>query len=156
MMVPLLPARLLRRLVANEDGVAAVEFGALIPIFALILICTADFGLGFHTKMQVQTAAQAGAAYAISRGYNGSGITSAITGATHATSIQAEPAPQQFCGCATGTSTTVVTCGTSCPGGAPSGTYVRASARATYTTLLPYPGLPTSFDFTAQSTVRIQ
>src|SRR5947209_4776361 len=91
-----------RRLLGSDcnAGLAAVEFAFLAPLFALAIVCTADLGLGIYRKMQVQTAAQAGAAYAATRGFNATAIANAVTSATSAATIQAQPAPVQYCGCA--------------------------------------------------------
>jgi hypothetical protein len=82
-------------------------------------------------------------------------MSNAVTSATSFAGISASPAPSQFCGCPASTGVTVVACSSTCSG-APVGTYVTASAQATYTTLLTYPLLPKTYTFTAQSTVRIQ
>jgi Flp pilus assembly protein TadG len=149
----------MRRLLGRDNctaGVAAVEFALIAPLLALSIICTVDLGLGIYRKMQVQNAAQAGAEYAVTHGFTASGITTATMSATSYSSIQASPAPAQFCGCASATGVASATCGSTCTGGAAAGTYVTVSAQSTYTTLLPYPMLPSSYALTAQSTVRIQ
>ena len=46
--------------------------------------------------------------------------------------------------------------GTTCPGGALAATYVTVSAQMTYNTTLNYPALPSSYNFTAQSTARLK
>jgi Flp pilus assembly protein TadG len=149
-------ARLVRALRARSDGLAAVEFAVIAPVLSLVMICTVDVGLGFYRKMQVQNAAQAGAEYAATHGFNASAIASAMSAATGLTSVQASPQPAQFCGCPSTGGVATATCGTNCTGGAQAGTYVAVSAQADYTTLIPYPLFPDSYTFTAQSTVRIQ
>ena len=54
--------RVLERAVGDTSGVAAVEFGIIVPILVLMVVATADIGMGFYRKMQVEGAAQAGAA----------------------------------------------------------------------------------------------
>jgi hypothetical protein len=127
-----------------------------VAILVLALICTADLGLGIYRKMQVQNAAQAGAEYAATHGFAASGIVSAVQAATAFSGITASPEPTQFCGCASATGVTSATCGSACSGGSIAGTYVSVSSLATYTTLLSYPLLPSSFSLTAQATVRLQ
>ena len=140
----------------DTRGSTAVEFAIIGPAFALMLVCTADFGLGVYHKMQVQNAAQAGAQYAAVNGFNASSISSAVLAATSYSEIAASPAPIKFCGCPSATGVISATCGSTCVGGLTAGTYVTASAQATHTTILAYPGMPSSFTFTAQSTVRMQ
>lgn len=150
----------LRRLFGKQDqdssGIAAVEFGLMAPLLAIALICTVDLGLGVYRKMQVQNAAQAGAEYALTHGFLGASIKSATTSATSYSAIQATPDPVQFCGCPSANGVIGATCGSTCPGGSQAGTYIRVSAQATYSTLIPYPSLPSSYVFSAQSTVRMQ
>jgi Flp pilus assembly protein TadG len=157
--------RLLRRFIGGAkdgtDGVAAVEFAFIGPILVLMMISTVDFGMGFYRKMQVYDAAQAGAQWATTNGFDSTKISTAVTSATSFSGIAATPAPSQFCGCAasagvTPNGDTAPFCSSRCPDTTVAGTYVTASAQATYTTMLSYPGIPASFTFPAQTTVRIQ
>jgi Flp pilus assembly protein TadG len=140
----------------GETGLAAIEFALIGPILAIGIIGTVDLGLGIYRKMQVQTAAQAGAEYAAAHGFAPSEVTAAIRSATSLSTIQAEPVPVQFCGCATAEGVVSTSCGTTCSGGAAAGTYVSAAALSSYTTIIPYPLFPRQFEFAAQSTVRIR
>lgn len=146
----------LLRFLREAEGVAAIEFAVIVPVLIVLMVCTVEFGLAFHHRMQVHNAAQAGAQYAMVRGFNASAITSAVLNATSYAEISATPAPTQFCGCATEAGVTETACGTPCPGGTTPGSYVRVSAHAVHRTLVPYPLVPETFTFSSQSTVRIQ
>jgi Flp pilus assembly protein TadG len=147
----------LSRAARNTDGAAAIEFAIVVPVLTLMVIAVSDIGLGVYHKMQVEDAAQVGAAYAVRNGFDVNAITNAVLNATNASMISASPAPMQFCGCATGSSINSVTCGAPCPGGALAGTYATVSAQMTYNTTMTYPPVvPSSYNFTAQSTVRLQ
>ncbi len=148
--------RFLARARGNTSGAAAIEFGVVVPMLALMVTAVVDIGLGVYYKMQVEDAAQAGAEWAIRNGFDATAISNAVTYATNSTKISASPAPVQFCGCATGSSVSSATCGTPCPGGAMAGTYVTVSAQMTYNTILSYPVMPSNYNFTAQSTARLQ
>jgi Flp pilus assembly protein TadG len=137
-------------------GTAAIELAVLAPVLVAATVVTADLGMGIYRNMQVQAAAQAGAEYAVTHGFNASGITNAIAIATPLTGISASPAPRQFCGCGSSTGIAETACDTACASGARAATYVTASAQSIYQTLLPYPLLPSAFTLTAQSTVRMQ
>ena len=137
-------------------GAAAIELAIIAPVIVLALICTFDLGLGIYRSMQVESAAQAGAEYAIARGYSADGVTRAVANATSFTGVAANPAPFQFCGCAAASGVTAITCGQTCPDGTAAGTYVTVSAQGTYNTFLPYPMFPSAYTFAAQSTVRTQ
>ena len=68
-------------IVRDRGGVAAIEFGIMIPLFSLMTVSVTDIGLAVYRKMQVENAAQAGAQYAIARGFDTSGISNAVTSA---------------------------------------------------------------------------
>jgi Flp pilus assembly protein TadG len=160
--------RLLRRFIGGAEdgtsGIAAVELALILPALVLMMIGAADFGMGFYRKMQVQDAAQAGAQWAAANGFDSTKISTAVTSATKSApgfSVAASPAPHQDCGCAASTGVTfngdtAPFCTSRCPDTTVAGTYVTASATATYTTMLSYPGIPASFPFRADTTVRIQ
>src|SRR5947209_15321012 len=118
-------------------GVATVELAIIAPILVLALICTCDLGFGIYRRMQVESAAQAGAEYAVARGFSQDGITGAVTRATNFAGVSANPAPVQFCGCATASGVTTATCGVPCADTSNPATYVTVSAQGSYTTLIP-------------------
>lgn len=135
-------------------GNAAIELALLAPMLMLLTIGTIDYGFAIYNQMEVQNAAQAGAEYALKHGFSATGISSAVTAATTLT-VSATPAPAESCGCPSGTSLTPATCGTSCANGLAAGTYVTVGAQSTYSTLVPYPGIASSYTLAASSTVRI-
>ena len=137
-------------------GAASIELAIIAPVLVLALIGTFDLGLGIYRSMQVESAAQAGAEYAIARGYSPGGVADAVANATSFAGITANPAPFQFCGCASASGVSVAVCGQSCPDGSSAATYVTVSAQGAYTTFLPYPMFPNTYNFAAQSTVRTQ
>lgn len=141
----------------NTEGLAGIEFAILVPILLMLTVCTIDLGMAAYDVMQVENAAQAGSEYAAVHGFNSSSISSAITSATSLSGISASPAPAEYCGCPSGsTSITTATCGSTCTDGSMAGTYVTSSATATYTTFIHYPLLPASFTFVNTATARIQ
>jgi Flp pilus assembly protein TadG len=150
----------LRQLFSSDGtataGVASVELAIIAPVLVAALICTIDLGLGIRRSMQVEAAAQAGAEYAVVRGFSAAGVTGAVASATSLGGVQATPAPVQFCSCASAGGLVSTACGQPCPDGTSPGTYVTVSAQANYNTLLPYPMFPNTFVFAAQSTVRTQ
>jgi Flp pilus assembly protein TadG len=148
------------RFVASRDegigGTAAIEFAIITSVVLMMMICVVDIGMGFYRKMQVQNAAQTGAEYAMLHGYNATSIASAVTAATTFTGISASPTPTQYCGCASNSGITSITCSSTCADGSQPATYVSVSAQGTYNTILTYPLIPSTFTLTAQSTVRTQ
>ena len=145
-----------RQFVQAQSGAAAIEFAILGAVLCLMVVAIVDLGMGFYSNMQVQTSAQAGAEYAVVHGFNSSAISNTVTNATPISGISASPVPQQFCACTAGTGISTANCGSTCANGMTAGTYVSVSASYTYSTLISYPGFPSSYNETATSTVRIQ
>jgi len=138
-------------------GTAAIEFAIIGGVFSAMLVVSRDIGLAYYANMQVQTAAQVGAQYAVNHGgsaFDASAISNAVLSATSTTGISASPAPTEFCACPSGTTLTNAACGTVCADGTGAGTYATVSASRTHTVVVPYPWLPASYAQTATSTVR--
>jgi Flp pilus assembly protein TadG len=57
--------RMFRRLFRTNDGTAAVEAAIFAPIFLLFVVGITDLGTGMFVWMRVNSATQAGAAYAV-------------------------------------------------------------------------------------------
>jgi Flp pilus assembly protein TadG len=81
----------LSTLLRATEGSAAMEFGLIAPMLGAILLPVIDIGIGFYQRMQVQDAAQAGAQYAMTHGWNSTAIQNAVRSAT-TLSISASPA----------------------------------------------------------------
>src|SRR5262249_44080924 len=135
---------------------SGIEFALMAPIFAAALVGMVDLGMALYQRMEVGNAAQAGAQYALNKGYDSAGITNAVTSATGLSGVTASPAPTKSCGCASGTAVTAVACGSVCATGALAGTYVTVNAQVSYSTLFSYPGLDSPMTLTGQSVIRIQ
>jgi Flp pilus assembly protein TadG len=144
------------RVAGDRSGVAAVELALIAPVLTLMMVAVTDIGMGIYRKMQVEHAAQVGAQYAMRNGFDANAISNAVISATRVSSITAFPAPVNFCGCATASGVSTVSCGTTCPGGAVAGTYTTVSAQGTYSSLLNYQCVPQNYNFSAQSTARLQ
>jgi Flp pilus assembly protein TadG len=151
-----------RKFMTGESGAALVEFTVFAPMLVAIAVYTMDFGLLHYAKMEVQNAAQAGAEYAIvNNGYdplNIAPILSAVTGATKFTAVT--PAVSQFCGCPTATALTKCSdsCDTCTTCVSTKGHYVTVTATPTtsYTPLIRFGVMASSYDISAKSTVRIR
>lgn len=140
----------------RKSGNAAIEFALIAPVLALMLVGMTDLGIGLYERMEIRNAAQAGAQYAVVKGWNASAIQNAVTSASTLSGVSATPAPTESCGCASGTTIASASCGSLCPNGAKAGTYVTVNAQAQYATIFSYPGLANPLTLNAQSTVRIQ
>jgi uncharacterized membrane protein len=139
----------------DRRATSAIEFALLVPLFALMAIGAADFGLVTLDRIRVQHAAAAAAQEAALRGFNVDEITKVGSRATSLSSIRFSPPPVESCGCASGASITSATCGSNCESGGAAGRYVTVSTQATHATLFDWPGIPKSFDLSTQITLRL-
>jgi len=140
----------------GRQGAIAVEFAITATLLSALLVPVIDLGFGIYRGMQVRKGAQAGAEYAMAKGYSASAISKVISEATNFSGVAATPAPRNFCGCAGAAGVTEIPCNSVCTGGSTPGQYVISSAQGSYTTVFPYPLLPKTFVFSHNSTVRIK
>jgi Flp pilus assembly protein TadG len=128
------------RLLRCNKGNAALEMGIIFPIFVALMLGVSQYGLAIFQFMEVGYAAQVGANYALTNGFNAANIQTAVTSATGLSTITA-PLPTQACFCASG-----------CASGGIAGVYVTVNSSAVYSPVLP--GMPSPM--TGQAVVRIQ
>jgi Flp pilus assembly protein TadG len=147
----LLRGRKIRR---DERGVTAIEFAIIGPILIGMFISIVDLGLGLYNQVQLANAAQAGASYAMQKGYNASAMTTVAQAATRLTGVTVTTS--QFCGCPSSSGVTVTACTNNCSDGLAAGTFAQVNATKDYSTLLSYPGLPSSFHLSETATARTQ
>lgn len=143
----------IRRFLSCCRGNAALELGIVFPIFVTLIVGVSQYGLAIFQIMEAGYAAQVGANYATTNGFNAGAIQTAVTSATALASVTA-PAPTQACGCASTSGISSATCGSTCPGtgAGPAGTYVTVNASVAYSPALP--GIPSPFN--ASTVVRIK
>jgi Flp pilus assembly protein TadG len=141
-------------------GVATIELAMVSPLLVTGVLGAAEVGITIFRATQVQFAAQAGARYALSHGFNTTNVSNAIVNATTYTAITATPAPSQFCGCPSATGVSVASgtppCSATCSGGVTAGTYVTASSQAQFSPIIPNPWQTGTVTLSAKATVRIQ
>jgi Flp pilus assembly protein TadG len=142
------------RLLRCTKGNAALEMGIIFPIFVALMLGVSQYGLAIFQFMEVGYAAQVGANYALTNGFNAANIQTAVTSATGLSTITA-PLPTQACFCASLTPAiglSAATCGATCASGGTAGVYVTVKSSAVYSPALP--GMPSPM--TGQAVVRIQ
>lgn len=147
--------QLLRKLKRDERGASAVEFALLAPVLFLLAAGAIDSCRLIVQTMQVRAAAQAGADYALKKGFDAAQVQAAVENATNPDAITPTAATTTS-GCVSGTAFTPTAVGAACPGGGFAGVYVNAGAQATFTPLVPWPGLPGGKTIAAQAMVRVQ
>jgi Flp pilus assembly protein TadG len=98
------PLAILKCLRADENGASAVEFGLLSTVLLLIVMGMVDLGIGIFHKMELTSAARAGAQYAVLKGYDSSTLQTVVQGSTNLSSVSV--ASSRFCECSTGVTPT--------------------------------------------------
>lgn len=122
----------LGRLRHARGGSALTEFALVGSALSLLVTGSGDAALAVWRLQQVHNAARAAVEYAARSGYNQSTMQ---TAATSATSLAVNASASSFCGCANSGGTSQATCGSTCPGGATTGTYATISVTYSYNPL---------------------
>jgi Flp pilus assembly protein TadG len=138
----------------RQAGQAAVELALLLPVLAVLLVGVADLARVFFFSIAVNNAARAGVQYgAQSLTYSGDfkGMQQAALN-DGATVPGLAATATNFCECNGGGS---VSCSPlpSCPGVA---SYVQVQTSAQFTTLVKYPGVPSTVALTGNAIMRVQ
>ncbi len=79
------PAPRRRSLLADDRGIAAIEFAVIAPLFCLLFVAAIDIGSAIYTRFKLDAAVSAGANYALINAAN----VSSTGGATLASNIAA-------------------------------------------------------------------
>jgi Flp pilus assembly protein TadG len=136
----------------DEDGSSILETALLMPFLLLLLTGAVDFGRAYFMAIEVSSSAEAGALYGTQNGSDTAGMVAAATlNAPEVSNLS--PVATYGCECSDGSSVSA-----SC-GSLPLCTYnvvnfVEVDTSATYTSILPYPGIPSSIALTARARMR--
>jgi Flp pilus assembly protein TadG len=149
------PRKTLRR-GRYAKGQSALELAFALPVLAVLLVMTADFARVFYVYIALNNAARAGVQY---------GSQSAIqAGDTNGMEAQAEmdganvsniAATASQCTCSS-QSSSVAACASSYCGPNSKASFVQVNATATFTTILNYPGIPSSLPLSAKAIMQVQ
>lgn len=93
-----------RRFARDRRGVSAIEAGIAMPVLALALCGTLEFGLNVYNRQQLQAAVQAGVQYALFNPNDTAGVQSAISAALPTSAGAVVATPTYVCECTDGTS----------------------------------------------------
>jgi Flp pilus assembly protein TadG len=138
-------------LVRSERGSSLVELGLMLPVLGLLLFGAIDFGRAYYLSIEVTNAARAGAQFGVENA-SSAGMQNAAT--SDASDVPGITATASYgCECPDG-SGQIPNCSSS-PACANAVNYVQVTTNATYTPLIPWPGIPSSIPLTGQATVRI-
>lgn len=147
--------------VAEEHGQSLVEFVLLLPVLCLLILGAIDFGRAYYVSIEVSNAALAAASYGMRNPTNTTGITDAANNDAADISGGVNPVVTNGCECSdypVGPQYTVAQCqatvAPTCTSPATLVNYVKVTTSATYTTLIPWPGIPSSFALSGSARMR--
>jgi Flp pilus assembly protein TadG len=158
-------------------GQSATEMALVLPVLLLLLVAITDAGRMFYTYLEVVGAARAGAQQGAQTIVTAGCITPIITAAQNGANLPVTATATAYCCCSSGSactnfgttitsSNTATYCGdsttpheTSCGAVPPCSDwrkYVQVNTTATFTTLINYPGIKSSYTFNGQTIMRAQ
>jgi Flp pilus assembly protein TadG len=147
----------------SERGSALVELALTLPLLLALFVGAVDFGRLFYTAMELTNAARAGAQFGSTNIGNttpASAIETVATSSVNLTGITAT-ATGPDCNCYDdgGTFVSNVSCttpvATACTGGSHRVMTITVTTTKTFTTIMNYPGIPTSVGLTRTATMRV-
>jgi Flp pilus assembly protein TadG len=127
----------------HEEGSSLLELALLLPLFFLMMVGTADFGRAYYLSIEVSHAANAGAEYGSQNPSDTSGMKAvAVADAADVPGFSTSNVTVTTgCECSDGTSAST-NCTTTPSCSANAVTFVQVSTSFSYTSMLPYPGIP--------------
>jgi Flp pilus assembly protein TadG len=153
--------RVVRKLRGGHAGQSVVELALIAPLLALLLMVAADLGRVFYLSIAVNNAASAGVHFAAQEG-NANDATGMETAACNDFGISPLATCQQtlgmtatsFCECPNGASPGAqVDCTSTC---ADLRIYAEVTTTTSFSTLLPYPGIPSVSSVNGTAVMRVQ
>lgn len=137
---------------SDNRGSGLIETALLAPIFVFSLIAAIDFGQAYLTSTQVAFAAHAAALYGTQYPTDNTGIVAAAnngSGSMPGMTVRVSTGCECFDGSgASAFCTTAPSCSMNVVD------YVDVTTTAIYSSILPYPGIPSSITLTGRSRLR--
>jgi len=137
----------------SEEGTSILEVSMILSTLMLVLFGAIDFGRAYYLANEVVGAAQAAAAYGATDPTDTTGMTNAAKDdAPDVSGLTATPSWGCECSDGTGKSASCTTAPSSCSANVVY--YATVSVSATYTSLVPWKGINSSFTISSSSTMR--
>jgi Flp pilus assembly protein TadG len=143
-------------LLRDERGSSLVELALILPSFVLLLFGAVDFGRAYYLATEVAGAAHAAAEYGSRNPTDTTGMQNAARDDAQNVPNLSVVIPTYGCECADGSSYSA-SCSTmpsSCPNNLNVVYRVNITVNATYTPLVPWPGIPSSMAFSSSASMR--
>jgi Flp pilus assembly protein TadG len=143
----------------SEDGSALVELAVVLPLLVALLIGGADFARVFYASIELENAARAGAQFGAQNTTNSTTAMETVTLASAPNLTGVTAAASRLCQCANDSAVYSATtpannCSYSCTGGTRLVNLVTVTASKSFTTLVAYPGIPSSLNLSRSATMR--
>jgi len=138
------------RVASSRRGAAAVEFALMATVIAAMLTGIANYGMAQFDKMELRSAARAGAQMALKNRTDTTAIENAVINATNLTLTAADVTTTESCECADGTA--LGACGDACGDGGSNQYYMTVTVSETFTLLI----LGTTINLSESVKVRTQ
>ncbi len=139
-------------LAKHQEGNSLIETALVLPVLLLMLVGAVDIGRAFRAAMIVNAAARTGAAYGIHHPTDTAGMVLAAQTDT-STLVTVVPTAKYGCECSDGSSA-ILSCASEPSCTMNSVYYVEVDTAATYTPMLPWPGIPSTIPLSAKVTLR--
>lgn len=141
-------------LASREEGNSIIETALVLPVLLLMLAGAVDIGRAFRASMILNDAAQTGAAYGVHNPTDLAGMAHAANVDTSKL-ITVVPTATYGCECSDGTHA-IASCASEppCSSSINSVYYVELDATATYTPILPWPGVRSTIPLSAKVRLR--
>lgn len=148
-----------RGLARHEEGSALIELALILPLLLVLFMGAVDLGRAFYYSNTVVRAAEAGALYGSENPTDPTGMIDASdeamgTAFSNAPDMSGVNSTAGYgCECNSGSGqsagcTSTLSCSTN------EVYYVTVTANATYKTLIPWPGIPSSYNMSSTVTMR--
>jgi Flp pilus assembly protein TadG len=137
-------------------GQSAVELAFAVPVLALMLVGAADFARVFFFGIAVNNAARAGAQYGSQTLITAADISGMQTAATtDGSNVPSLSATASLCTCQSPRGS-VAACADSYCDPNSNATFVEVDTSASFSTLVTYPGIPSSMTLTGKAVMQVQ
>lgn len=151
----------MKRFLAGDDGAAIVELALVAPFLILLTIGIIDIGRFARESITIGNAARAGAQYGAYTSTNSTdtvGIASAAqSDATDIALAATDVSSSTYCSCGGTPGVTVTDCNPTptCANSDHIDLFVRVTVSKSFTSLITYPGIPTTHTLTKTATQEI-
>jgi Flp pilus assembly protein TadG len=158
-----------KRYAVQPRGVALTELALILPLMFVLFLGILDFGRVFYSALAISHSARAGVQYGAQDNAKSGDFAGmrqrALSAATDVSDVRVNSC--RYCRCADGTGsctscsadTDGCSSGSNCLSGCRSDApqvYVQVTVDKVFTTLFPYPGIPSRAELTRRAIMRVQ